>query len=317
MQAWPHDRQPSFDHSTVSRALSFDDALSATSRGSGYWYLREASTPKESNKEETPPPNKQQLQKEALDHAKSEMKNPEHALVDVGRKKLKRKIRSKNDSKRDAAATELVGPWSDDARSSNPADKEAGTLPPKPACLTDVKPSLSPQEQNGNKEPNIPEEDEEEEEDGEDEAHHKDNDDELDGEPMDEGEGEEQEEEEEEADDEEDEEDDAPVLKRPAAKPQSKAKAKAKGKPKQKAQPKEKEQRKEKTKPKEKAKPKAKGKGRGRGKKANGGKGTSDAKEEEKALKSRKSCAYHRAKREAENAGMKTEEAINIARAVA
>ncbi|CAE7737747.1 unnamed protein product [Symbiodinium sp. CCMP2456] len=269
---WPHDRQPSFD--CVSRALSFDDAQSDTSKGSGYWLLRdEAATPKGVKEEthteqehvapakeckheqmiDTTRPDEHEQGKEAPTPDESnEAQEPEdEPLISVAASgKTKKKAKRGGKKLRTTTCTEqaVAGPWEDHEKTSR-LDDNLGPLPPKPECMEALVASLSPEEQQGKAEKEYePSEEEVPEEDMDDEE-------EMDGEE--EGDGEEQEEELQEEDDEE--EEDSKPMKRPA---------------------------------------------------------TSDPKEEEKALKSRKSCAYHKAKREAESAGMTPDEALNIARAV-
>ncbi|CAE7232915.1 unnamed protein product [Symbiodinium microadriaticum] len=335
---WPHDRQPSFDG--VSRALSFDDCQSTGSRGSGYWYLPE--TPKgfkEDAPQEAPTPHEQEEQQQqqqqqkrkdevettapkakqegemvadepkeekgeapTLDECKEEMEEQQdEPLVTVGRSRRRAKRCRRKHAKAAGTATaeEVPGPWESTSRPG--AEVAATTMPPKPECMKEIKASLSPQEQSGQGEPELEAESQEHEE--EDAADHHDD---AAQSQCDDDEGSEEEQEE---DEEAEEQDDDKPMKRPSArKPAVKAKASAKGKAK--AQAKQPGRPKAGPKASAKGKAKAKAKGCARAK----AKATCDPKQEEKALKSRKSCAYHRAKREAENAGMTTEEAIDIAR---
>ena len=327
----------------MSRALSFDDCQSTGSRGSGYWYLPE--TPKgfkEDAPQEAPTPHEQEEQQQqqqqqkrkdevettapkakqegemvadepkeekgeapTLDECKEEMEEQQdEPLVTVGRSRRRAKRCRRKHAKAAGTATaeEVPGPWESTSRPG--AEVAATTMPPKPECMKEIKASLSPQEQSGQGEPELEAESQEHEE--EDAADHHDD---AAQSQCDDDEGSEEEQEE---DEEAEEQDDDKPMKRPSArKPAVKAKASAKGKAK--AQAKQPGRPKAGPKASAKGKAKAKAKGCARAK----AKATCDPKQEEKALKSRKSCAYHRAKREAENAGMTTEEAIDIARTVA
>ena len=129
-------------------------------------------------------------------------------------------------------------------------------------------------------------------------SQHAENSEGIDGEALEEEPEEEAQEDEDEADDEP-----MPVLKRPAAKSSQKQEPKAKANPKSVAKSKAKAKAVGKVKPKAKAKAKAKA-------------GSKDSEAVDKALKSRKSVAYHKAKKEAMQAGMTVEEASEIGKAV-
>ena len=190
-----------------------------------------------------------------------------------------------------------------------PDPKAEPKLPPKPACVEKLVPSMSPAEQSGRMY---------------EEEHANEDDEELEVAPsrkstmVPETDQEDMEEEHEEYDSEvEDLSECEPIHKRPAGKSKGKArvaKAKARGKAKAKAKAKQVSG---------KAKAKAK-KVAGKAKAKNGKRGRpvkdrneGSKSEEDKARLSRKSSAYHRAKKEALESGMTVEEACEIAKSVA
>ncbi|CAE7207036.1 unnamed protein product, partial [Symbiodinium necroappetens] len=188
------------------------------------------------------------------------------------------------------------------------------SLPEKPSCMKAIPASLCPNDQKHKKKEEVVEEEEDDEAKAEGDG--------LDGdaltdapddEPEDfEYEDDDDEEGEAESQGEQEEEEHMKVMRRPAAKAKAKAKAKARGgRPKSKAAPKKKAG---------KASPKkapAKGKPRASPKKAPAKSKRKNEDEDaanSKALKSRKSVAYHKARTEALAAGMSVEEASDIAK---
>ena len=199
-----------------------------------------------------------------------------------------------------ASKAVIINPREPSRESPEPLPAKAAAeplepLPAKPECMKNLNPTLQPDKQQPPKPKGKAKakkcEDEEEEEEG---SNQEETDD-IDGEALEKEQEEEAQAEDDEADDE------PPVLKRPAAKSsqkQEKPKAKTKAHPKGAA--------------KSKAKAKAKVKA---GAKAKAG-SKDDVDGADKALKSRKSVAYHRAKKEAIAAGMTVEEACEIGKAV-
>ena len=276
-QAWSHDAQPSFENGGVARQLSFDGVASEPS-----------------------PPADRKAEAARCDLQATKCVEPP---VSVSGPRPKRRswrrrgacqVKPKAASKPDPAVP----------KPPEPAEEAPKSLPEKPDCMQKMKPALSPDEQQQPKPKGrakkSKDEDEEMDEEDEQEEEGDDQNEPTDGEEF-------AEEEEEEEEDDEREADDEPVMKRPAAKgsqQQEQAKPKAKAKAKGKATAKSKA----KSAPKSKAKAKAKAKNKGKA-------GSKD--DEDKALKSRKSVAYHRAKKEALSSGMTAEEASEIAKIVA
>ena len=189
----------------------------------------------------------------------------------------------------------------------------APSLPAKPPCMNTIPASLCPDDQKHKKQEELVQEDEGAEAEGDD----------LDGDaltdaPDDEPEGLEEYDDEEGEDTDQDEDEkpeDEKVMRRPAAKAKGKAKAKARGRPKSKASKASPKKKAAKASPK-KAPPKGKGRPKASPKKAPVKSKRSKDNDEanSKALKSRKSVAYHKARTEALAAGMTVEEASEIAK---
>ncbi|OLP97347.1 Proteoglycan 4 [Symbiodinium microadriaticum] len=309
LEAWPHDRQPSFDHDSPPppdpKPRKPKDPEPEKPKDPEPEMPKEPKPEKPKDPEPEKPkdpelekPKESELEETEMESTHDEPQEcesrkpkksiPKEApLVCVGSaRKTRRRVR-KLKRARKAPRSEpgpLKGAVAESAKDSkdDPVGKD---FPSKPVCMEDMKPSLSPAEQSGKKQPACEEEEEQEEGD---EAGMEDEEEE----PQNEDEAEQVEEEEEEED---------KPMKRPAAKTKPKAKAKTRAS-------KEKECPKGKPKSKASAKGKAKAKGKNKVK--------VDLSSEEKAQKSRKSCAYHKAKRDAEAAGMSKTEANNIARQV-
>ncbi|CAE7895063.1 unnamed protein product, partial [Symbiodinium microadriaticum] len=315
-QQWPSpDRQPEFHEMTgqVNRTLSFDGAASETSRGSGFWLLREPSpapSPTETNpeappKETTPVPvptkDPEGPRKPAASKA---TEKDEDDLITVSRpvrrvvrivKRPRKQCREEKEKEHDKEEKEKEHDKEPESMKPPKAPRTAlEGLPPKPSVMDKTFPSMNPQEQNGSKGT--------QEECGEGEAEAKQDEEQHEAEEQDEEEDGEQDdhEQDEEPEVEETEDEEDAVMKRPPAKTKTMPKQTAKAKAKSKAKAKAKVAGRPKSKVKAKAKVRA----------------ASNDDADEKAAKSRKSCAYHKARKEALDGGMSPEEAADIAREV-
>ena len=286
-QAWPHDAQPQWDETT--RALSFSDVASD-----------KASPPKVPINIDPPKVQPMQQPTEPLVAVKplEEATSPSDVggtakpeqdtlsrsmqLAAAPKKKLGQKPQQKKASRKKSHLRKKN-------QKTNEGGMPSAELPKKPEIMEDRKASLAPEEQSGKGGGTRKEDDEGE-------GVRKDED-----ETSQHG-GQEEGGEEEDAEEDEEMEEEEPVKKKPAGRRQasSKSGASAKGKAKAKA----------------KAKTKAKAKAQAKSKQAGGGKRKAANADDPKAKNARKSKAYHRAKKEALEAGMTAEEAAEVAKEV-